>query len=596
MGLDAIITIFIILIAILLFVTEYLTIDLVGLLLIVALVISGVISPAQGVKGFANNATITVAAMFVLSASLIKTGVIESVAPKLSQLIRRGYKRSIAIMMLAVGGISAFINNTPVVATLIPIVSNAAQKAKQKPSKYLIPLSFGAIFGGTCTLIGTSTNLLVSGIAEENGLSPFSLFLMVPFGLVIFAVGVLYMLTIGYRLIPFKKTGAPFADSYEMTDYLTEVEIISGSAMVGESLRNALLSDDLDIDVLQIRRNGDLLDKPMEDTILQENDCLLVQGDIHHIKSVMKREEIRLVTEFQNISFHEEEIILIEVVVLNNSALEGQSLNEFNFSEKYSANVLALRQRGKLKHNRLGDIKLQAGDMVLLQTNQAGYDQLRQLESERKAPFISINETAIKGIDQRNLFIVSATMLGIVLLASLNILSIMIAAIAGIVILNLAGVINMKDAYKAIDWKVIFLLAGALSLGTAMKESGLAKHISHFLIHNLGEHYGPIALISGLYLLTSLLTELMSNNASAALLAPIAISIAGTMQVDPVPLLLAITFAGSASFMTPVGYQTNTMIYSAGNYRFSDFIKVGAPLNLLLWIMATFLIPVFYPL
>ncbi len=596
MSIDAIITISVILLAIILFVTEYFSVDLVGLFLIAVLVITGVITPAEGVKGFANNATVTVGAMFVLSAALIKTGIIETIAPKLKQLIEGGYKRSISVMMASVGGISAFVNNTPVVATLIPIISNAAQRAEERPSKYLMPLSFGAIFGGTCTLIGTSTNLLVSGIAEENGLEPFSLFLMAPFGLVIFVVGVLYMLTIGPRLIPAGKTGVPFSQTYEMAKYLTEVEVIPNSAMVGKSIADALFEDGLDIDILQIRRDGELIDKPGRGTVLQEQDRLLVRGNIGHIKSVIKQEEIRVAESLQDTSFTEEEIILLEVVVLNNSALEGKTLNEFNFSEKYSANVLAIRQRGRLKHDQLEDIELKAGDMVLLQTNQTGYDQLRQMESQRGAPFISINETAIKGVDKEKLIIVGLTLAAVVLLASMNILSIMIAAIAAIVLLNVLGVINMQEAYEAIDWKVIFLLAGALSLGTAMEKSGVANQMADFLIHFIGENYGPIALVSALYLLTSLLTELMSNNASAALLAPIAISISGSLEVDPIPLLLAITFAGSASFMTPVGYQTNTMIYSAGNYRFSDFIRVGAPLNLIFWILATFLIPVFYPL
>lgn len=595
MGIDAIITVSVILLAIVLFATEYFSVDLVGLFLIVILVVTGVITPAEGVKGFANNATVTVGAMFVLSAALIRTGIIETIAPKLSKLIERGYKRSITVMMVAVGSISAFINNTPVVATLIPIVSNAAQKAKEQPSKYLMPLSFGAIFGGACTLIGTSTNLLVSGIAEENGLSPFGLFLMAPFGLVIFGAGVLYMLAIGHRLIPVSKAGMPFSQSYEMAEYLTEVEIVPGSEMVGKTIAEALLEDGLDIDILQARRGEGLIDKPGKSLVLEAEDRLLVRGNIEHIKSVIKQEEIRVANSLQDTSFSEKQIILLEVVVLNNSTLEGKTFNQFNFSGKYSANVLAIRQRGRLKHDHLQDVKLQAGDMVLLQTNQTGYDQLRQMESERQAPFISINETAINGVDKRNLIIVGITLAAVVLLASMNIISIMIAAIGGIVALNVLGVINMQDAYEAIDWKVIFLLAGALSLGTAMERSGVADQMGNFLAYSIGENYGPVALVSGLYLLTSLLTEVMSNNAAAALLAPIAISIAGPMGVDPLPLLLAITFAGSASFMTPIGYQTNTMIYSAGNYRFSDFIRVGAALNLIFWILATFLIPFFYP-
>lgn len=595
MDVDAIITVGVIIYAIILFATEYFSVDVVAVSLIVILVATGVITPAEGVKGFANNATVTVAAMFVLSAALIKTGIIETVAPRLSRLIEKGYKRSVAVMMVAVGSVSAFINNTPVVATLIPIVSNAAQKAEKNPSKYLIPLSFGAIFGGTCTLIGTSTNLLVSGIAEENGLSPFSMFLMAPFGLILSGVGMLYLLTVGRKLIPESETGKPLTESYGVHNYLTEIELVPGSGLSGSTIGKAFLENELDIDILQVKRGGQFIDNPKEDFELTEGDRLIIRGDIDKFKEVIRREELCFSPSLPTSTLEQENTVLLEVVVLNNSALEGKNLAEFNFSEKYRANVLAIRQRGKLKHTSFKNLKLQPGDMLLLQTSRSGYDEIRQLESSRDAPFTSIHETAIKGIQKKNLVVVGITLAAVILLATTNLLSIMIGALAGIVVLNIFGVIRMQEAYEAIDWKVVFLLAGALSLGTAMQASGVADSLAGFLIYFVGEKYGPVALVSALYLLTSILTEIMSNNASVALLAPIAISIAGSIGIDPLPLLLAITFAGSASFMTPVGYQTNTMIYSAGNYHFFDFMKVGGPLNLLFWLLATLLIPLIYP-
>ena len=380
-----------------------------------------------------------------------------------------------------------------------------------------------------------------------------------------------------------------------MRNYLTEIELVPNSGLAGLTIEEIFTANGLDVDILQIKRGDTFIENPNSDFELSEKDRLIVLGDIDKIKDVIKREEMTVVTNLQSSTLEKEELILLEVVILNNTPLADKTLEETGFSEKYGSNVLAIRQRGKLKHSGLQELTLKPGDMLLLQTNKAGYEEIRKLESSREAPFTSIQETAIKGVQKKELIIVLSTLAAVILLATTQVMSIMIAALGGIVMLNVLGVIRMKEAYDAIDWKVIFLLAGALSLGAAMEKSGVANSLAGFLIYFVGENFGPVALVSTLYLLTSLLTEIMSNNASVALLAPIAISISGNIGVDPLPLLLAVTFAGSASFMTPVGYQTNTMIYSAGSYKFLDFIKVGGPLNLIFWILATILIPVIYP-
>ncbi len=598
MGYEAYVTIAVVVIAFVLFATEYFTVDHIALSIIGVLVVSGVLTPEEGVGGFANTATITVAAMFILSNCLIQTGIVEGIAPLMTRLMRAGYHTALLGIMSVVGSISAFINNTPVVATFIPIISNASQKTKTPSSKYLIPLSFGAILGGTCTLIGTSTNLLVSGIAADNGLKPFSMFLMAPLGLIFFIAGITYMLVVGKKLTPSNKEVRDLRNEAEIKNYTTEIRVTTERNAQDEELtiRNIFKKDGSEVVVLQVFRENRIYKSPTKEFELRKDDILLVQGDMDKMKSILQNEALSLTEALSDKHFPEEETTLVEIVILPNSELSEKSLNSKEFFQKYNSKVLAIRQRGKQRFENLDRIFLRAGDILLLQTNEKGYQMLSNAMGSWQTPFLSMRETGLKKVQKGRLALVGATIALAIILATLDIIPIMVGALCAIAILLFFKVTTMSEAYKSIDWKVIILLAGALSLGEAMNKSGVSQQIADLLIHNIGSHFGPIAVISALYLTTSLLTEIMSNNAAAALLAPIAISIAATMGVDAVPFLLSIAFAGSASFMTPIGYQTNTMVYSAGNYKFRDFTRIGTPLNILLWIMATFLIPVFYPL
>ncbi|MGK7296387.1 MAG: sodium:proton antiporter [Candidatus Wenzhouxiangella sp. M2_3B_020] len=595
MGLEAYITVGVIVVAVTLFTTERFPPDLVAISAMAALTLTGVIGPAEALSGFSNTATVTVAAMFVLSAAVLKTGVIEAIGPSVSRHFRQQFNRTSAMMMGTVGAISAFVNNTPVVATFIPIVSSSARRARIAPSKVLIPLSFGAIFGGTCTLIGTSTNLLVSGIAERNGYDGFSMFTLAPFGLVIFVVGIGYMLLFGNRLVPSLSTGEDLAEDFEVEDFLTEIEIPEGSDAEGRTIERCLEDVGTPIEVLQLLRDDNLIEEPESDFELRVGDRLAVRGDVKRVAELLDDEDFKVSTKLKEERFRGAENVLLEVMLADSSELEGQTLRRHRFAERYSANVLAIRRSGKLRHKNLWDMRLHTGDVLLLHTSRKGQRRIRALESRRSTPFITISEHDLQSFNPRRFAIVLGVIAAVVAAATLQLAPISIAAITGVAVLTFSGILNMQDVYKSVDWRVVFLLAAALSFGDAMNNSGLTEALSTVLIETMGSQYGPVAVLAGLYLATSLMTEIMSNNAAAALLAPIALSVAGTMGVDPLPLLLAVAFAGSASFMTPVGYQTNTMVYSAGNYRFGDFIRVGAPLNLLLWALATLLIPVFHP-
>jgi di/tricarboxylate transporter len=595
MGIEAYITLGVIAVAVTLFATDRFPPDLVAVTAMVALTLFGVIGPAEALNGFSNSATVTVAAMFVLSAAVLKTGVIEAIGPVVSREFKHRFSATSAAMMATVGAISAFVNNTPVVATFIPIASTSARRARIAPSRVLMPLSFGAIFGGTCTLIGTSTNLLVSGIAERNGFDGFTMFTLAPFGLVIFIVGLVYMLLIGNRLVPERSSGDDLAEDFEVEDFMTEVEIPEGSAAAGQSIAQAFGGTDEPIEVLQLLRDDNLIEEPRDDFALRVGDRLAVRGDVERIANILDADDFRVSDRLKAERFRGVENVLLEVMLTANSGLDGESLRNHRFSERYNANVLAIRRSGRLRHKNLWDTRLKAGDVLLLHTTRRAQRRIRALEARHAAPFITINEHGLQQFDPRRFAVVLGVIAAVVGAAALQLVPIAIAAIAGIAALALGGILSMRDVYRSVDWQVVLLLGAALSFGDAMNSSGLTTVFSDALLGSVGQAWGPVAVVAALYLSTSLMTEIMSNNAAAALLAPIALSIAQSMGVDPLPLLLAVAFAGSASFMTPVGYQTNTMVYSAGNYRFRDFVRVGAPLNLVLWGLATLLIPVFYP-
>lgn len=563
------------------------------MLIIVALVTTGVISAGEGLEGFSNGATLTVAFMFVLSAALLKTGALQLLAGRMADRFRRQPKYATLLLMLLVAVVSAFINNTPVVAVFIPIVGRIATSAKLNPAKLLIPLSFASILGGMCTLIGTSTNILVSGIAESQGLPGFSIFTLAPIGVVLLVIGVIYLTYLSGSLLPDREAEDNLADRFALHDYLAEIVVLDNAKIAGKRIMNSPIVRELEMDIIEVRRDKDRFTLPPGDFRLAVGDTLKVRCDREKIRGL--KDWVRLVdhsgsVQVMGTGLERDNSSLVEMVVTPSSEFVGKTLRQVDFRRSYRAVPLAIRQREDTLHENLYRLPLTAGDVILAEVKTHYLTELQRIEQRQDSPFILLSSDALTDFKPVRFYFVLVTIIAVVALATAGVAPISIAALGGVCALVLGRTLNMQEAYEAIDWKIIFLLAGALSLGKAMGNSGLDGDIAALLTGSVSQ-WGVYALVAALYLITNVLTEVMSNNATAALLAPVAIAAAQQLGLDPMPLLVTVSIAASASFMTPVGYQTNAMVYSAGQYRFRDFTRIGTPLNLICWGVTTALVP-----
>lgn len=591
MNLEIVLVFAIAICAVVLFATEKLSVDLIAMLIMASLLSLGIVSPEEGISGFSNKATVTVAAMFIISAGLFKTGAVSYLGKVTVRVFKKNYWLGLITVMIAVGFFSAFINNTPVVAVFIPILLGVAKEIKISASKLLMPMSFASMFGGVCTLIGTSTNILVSSIAEERGQPPFSMFEIAPLGLIVFVAGMAYMLVVGVRLIPERRSEGDLIESFSLQEYIAEVVLLKDAASIGHTIKDAPIAKEIDIAILEIERDDETIAVPSPDFVLREGDVLRVRCDLEKFKKIQERSGVLFKSQFKwsEEDIETADIMLVEAVVAPGSEFVGKSLNDLSFYERFGVTVLAIRHRGKLMRLRISDTKLSAGDAMLLEVKTERYNQLRQNPS-----FVIISEIEQPVYRRSKLIPALLIVVGVILTATLGIAPIVVSSIIGAILLVLVGCLTMDEAYQSIQWRIIFLLAGVLTLEAAMENSGAAPLISSTIISVVSQWGGLVALVSAFYLMTFIFTEMMSNNATAALLTPIAIATAETLQVSPRPFLVAVMFAASASFMTPVGYQTNTLIYGPGQYRFADFLKVGTPLNLIMWVLATIFIPYFW--
>lgn len=576
-----------------LFVVDRMPIDAVAFLVLLALLLTGLVGPGEVLDGFSNPATMTVAAMFVLSAGLQRTGVVRFMANQLYRLVGRGKRtfRLAGVMSVATGALSAFINNTATVSVLMPVTLRLCRERNISPTKVLMSLSFAAQFGGVCTLIGTTTNLLVNSYAVEAGHPGFSLFEFGQLGLICFGVGLVYMLIVSHFFLPERSTAEDAVTSYGLKDYVIELKVLAGSPLIGQTGgENALhdLSDD--IAVLDIIRDDTNIWAPQA-TQIREGDVLLIRGSVDRVMDASSRLKLEDWAEGKLSDAHlqSDDVSLVEVLVPRGSRLIGRSLTQLDFYWRYHAAVLAVRRHAEVLHQRIAHIQFREGDMLLLQGHK---DDLEHLDDEKD--FMLLQDLSSMRLNKRRAWFALLWMgffLGTVGYGVLPVLTAALVTAAGMVITRC---LSLQEAYGSINLPVIILLAGLIPLGIAMQNTGAASVMAHAMLEYLGA-WGPVAALLALYVVTMVLTAIMSNTATAALLAPLALGMAHDLGVSATPFLVAVAFAASTCFTTPVGYQTNMMVYGPGGYKYMDFLKVGLPLNLIFLALSMLFIPKFWP-
>ncbi|MCD2201472.1 SLC13 family permease [Halobacterium sp. KA-4] len=588
-----------------LFVTEALPLDVTAILVMVTLMVLQDwtnISVTEGLSGFSNPATITVLAMLILSNGISRSGVVQIIGRWMSAFAGTNKHRQLASTILATGPASGFINNTPVVAILVPVISDLAHKGGTSPSKLLMPLSFASMLGGMLTLIGTSTNILASQTAERIGsergidaLHAFSMFEFTHLGAIVLVVGSAYLMTIGYWLLPERvPPEEDYLAEYDMQDYLSEVVVQASSPLVGKTVSEAIDEQRFDADVLQLVRGGERFIEPIGQKVIKPGDVLTIRTDRQTLAAIADVDDLALTgapeTDPELEPSTEEEQTLVELVIQSGSSLVGETLKSSSFRGRYDANVLAYRSRGETVRQRMDELKLRVGDTLLIQAPEDSIDRLSQ-----SPDFILAHEPEEPDYRTEKIPYAVATIVGVIGAATLLPINIVVSALAGVVAMVATGVLRPGEIYDSVDWNVIFLLAGVIPLGIALEQTGGAELLGA-LVAATGEFLPAIGVLWVFYVSTSLITGIISNNASVVLMIPVAVEAALEVGANPFAFVLAVTFAASTAFMTPVGYQTNLFVYGPGGYKFGDYVRVGMPLQLLLSVVTVAGISFFWTL
>jgi len=591
-------TLAIVVLALILFVAEWIPSDIVAIIITLLLTILGLITPQESISGFSNSATITVMAMFILSAGISRTGAIQIVSELLLKWGGKRPSQQIFTLGIIVGPTTAFINNTAVVAVFLPIVEEWCRRQRISVSKLLIPLSYAAILGGMITVIGTSTNVLASGLSEQLGYGSFSLFQFTKLGLVTFSIGLIYLAVVAPKLLPNRKkhTDDILTQDYGLKDYISEILIPPGSNLVGKTLDSTGIQHKFDVDVLEIIANETHFHQPLEDKKLPACSVLLVRSSRNDLLKIKDEEGIEILPEFirnkksLQAELSSEDEGIAEILIPSNSNLIGSTVKEIHFRQRYNVTVLAIHRGQEITRERLSEIRLKFGDVILVQGPKQS---LLGLQINRN--LLVLTQRDLETLRRDKAAIAIGIGLGVVVVAGFNWLPILISSLIGVVLMVLTGCLKPREIYDAVRWDIIFLLAGLIPLGIAMERSGASQWLANNLVA-IGGNLSGFWILTFFFILTSIFTEMISNNAAVVLMLPIAVHVAENLSFNPLAFMLTVIFAASNSFITPIGYQTNTMVYGAGGYKFTDFIRVGTPLNLLMTLIVPPLIIFFYGL
>jgi di/tricarboxylate transporter len=583
--------------AVILFVSNKLRVDLIALIVLAALVLTGLVSVEEAFSGFASPAVITVWAVFIVSGGLTRSGVADAIAKWIVQVAGENPARLTVLIMLGVGLMSAFMNNIGAVAILLPAVVSVARVTKIPPSKLLIPLAWASLMGGNMTMIGTPPNILASSILQSYGnLEPFQFFDFAPMGIAVLLTGTIYMLIIGRRLLVARTPAGELSQSYQIDEYLTELRILEGSPLVGKTIIEADLDNRYGLNVIHIH-----LCCQDSETALPTSEHRLEQGDELHVEA--NADAIIAATQNLKLEAVPDRAIqpydpepsrsafeLAEIVLAPNSKLAGKTFKEIGFRDRYNLSVLALRHHGRTLISRLGDVRLSFGDSLLIQ---GPIEKINQIRSDRNFLLLDMPKPELRRTNKAPVALI--ILLGVLLVVSTGLLNVAVAMFIGAILMVLSGTLTMDEAYQAIEWKAVFLIAGMLPLGLAMENTGTAQLIADQIILLVGD-WGAVAVMMGIFVMTGLLTEVMSNAAATVLAVPIAIDAALRLGANPHAFVMAIVIAASTSFLMPIGHQVNVLVYGPGGYQFSDYTRVGIWLNLILLILTALLLPIIWPL
>lgn len=578
-------------VALVLFVWNRLRVDVVALIIMLLIILTGLATPREGISGFAHEATITVALVLVLAAGLLRTGAIDVLARWTARLAGRSELRLLSLTLLIVVPLSAIINNTAAVAVLIPMVLGLARSSEVAPSRVLMPMSFAAQLGGTLTLIGTSTNLLVAGVALDLGVERLRLFDITLPALIVCAAGLLYLFTVGRWLLPHRTAEEDLLRSYELHDYLTMLRVRPGSRLADRSLAESRFGHMFGLQVVRVVHRDGSIDAPTGGTIVRAGDVLAVEGKIPDIARIQNEGGLEMADTELALEQAEadDDVRIAEILVPRRSSTLRQTVRDLALRARFGISAVAVRRHGVRLHEPVSDVRLQAGDMLLVQGTTESLNRLHQ-----ESDLALLGAVDLPEIRKRKMKYAVPIVAGVVLLPAIGVMSILVSALIGVIAMFLTRCITPDEAYREMDWMVIVLLGAILPLGEAMHRTGAAGFVAHNLM-TFASPLGPHGLLAVFLLVTTLLTSVISNAAAAVVLAPIAVASAASLGMSPMPFVIAVMIGASNSFLSPVGYQTNTMIYGPGGYRFSDYLKVGAPLSAIIVATATFAIPLFFP-